>query len=332
MEMAQAIKLLTADGSVTIANADWPSMGITASNLEVPIYLKDGIVRFVYAGKPEGQNAPSPMTVNTGTVNISGLSVDLTEADPRLNAPKDYLFAQNIAINNVLAARCGKYIPLFSNASSASGLLSATLVECNRLPLSQLATQNVKANDGTAKVVWSVQQVQIGSPVVNALLEVLSKSEAGSSLRGDIKDATISVANGKVTQDTTLSLGENAGRAIRFAGGVDMTSLKLNDFIVNLPTSLLKQFSKDLAKYLPAGVDVGLKGLVTSPQLDLGNSVNKMFGDAAKKALMGNLLGGDKNDKGGDKTQPSDQKAVDPIGGLLDQLGKKKDKKKKKDN
>jgi len=39
MEMAQAIKLLTADGSVAIASADWPSMGIVASNLEVPIFL-----------------------------------------------------------------------------------------------------------------------------------------------------------------------------------------------------------------------------------------------------------------------------------------------------
>ncbi len=54
----EAIKLLSADGSVTIANVEWPSMGVTASNIEIPFTLKDGIVRLVYAGKPEDQNRP----------------------------------------------------------------------------------------------------------------------------------------------------------------------------------------------------------------------------------------------------------------------------------
>ena len=327
----EAVKSLSADGSVVIATAKWPSNGVDASNLEIPFTLKDGVLRTVY-NKPEGQNLPSPLTLNTGEVNISNLSIDLTQKDPRLTTPKDYVLANKIALNNVLAAKAGKYIPLFSEAKSASGLVSVTIKECTKLPLSSLMTHAGASNDGTATIVYNVQQVQISNPTIDVILAAINEKDFGNSLRGDIRDARVTIANGEVTQDTTLSLGENAGRAIRFAGGVNMESLKLNDFIVNLPSSLLKQFSKDLEKYLPAGVDVGLKGLVTSPKLDLGNSVNKMFGDAAKKAAMDNLLGGNKKKADPNApaaSQPTDKKGDDPIGNIFDQLNKKKDKKKK---
>ncbi len=240
------------------------------------------------------------------------------------------MVADKIALNNVLAAKAGKYIPLFSDANSASGLVSVTFAECNRLPLSNLMTHEGKSNDGTAKIVYSVTQVQIGSPVVTQLLAIMSKEEAGDSLRGDINNATINIANGQVTQDTTLTFGQNKGRGIRFAGGVTMESLRLNDFVVNLSPTLLKQFSKDLAKYLPDGVDIGLKGLVTSPKLDVGSSINKMFGDAAKKAAVDALTGGNK-DKKADPNDPNAKKD-DPLGGLGDLFNKdkKKDKDKKK--
>ena len=99
-------------------------------------------------------------------------TVDLTQPDPRLSTPKDYVLAEKIALNNVLAAKAGKYIPLFSSANSASGAVSVTFAECNRLPLSNLMTHEGKSNDGSAKIIYSVEQVKIGSDMINTLLQM----------------------------------------------------------------------------------------------------------------------------------------------------------------
>ncbi len=322
----EGIKSLNADGSFVIATAKWPSNGIDASNLEIPFTLKDGILRTVY-NKPEGQNLPSPMTVNTGEVNIGNLSIDLTQLDPRLTAPPNYLFARKIALNNAIAAQLGKLSPLFFGADKASGLFSLTLIECKKLPLSKLATLKVPENDGTIRSTYSVDQLQINGTVATLIGAI---SETGDSLRGDVKDATIEIANGEVTQDTKLTLGQQGNFGLRLYGGVNLESLRLDNFFINLPPSMLKQIDKNLRKYLPDGVDIALKGAIGKGMtLDSDKTIKNLIGEAAKKALTDNLLGGGKKKDDKNATTQPDKKADDPIGGILDQLGKKKDKKKK---
>ncbi len=327
VDFAKAIKLLTASGDVEVATAKWPSNGVDASNIVVPFTLKDGLLRPVYAGKLEGQNQATPMIVNTGKVFIGGLVVDLTQPDPRLSIPPNYVLADKISLNSVLGSQIGKLSPLFFGADQATGLVSVTITECNKFPLSKLATHTGPANDGDIKLVYNVDQLKIDGGMATLIGAI---ADTGNSLRGDVRNATISIANGEVKQDTTLTIGERGNLGLRLYGGVNLESLKLDNFFVNFPSSMLGKVDRNLMKYLPAGVDVAMKGTIGGKMsLDPGNSIKNMVADAVKKAALGSILG--RNDKpdntAGPTSQPAQPKPDDTIKDLTDLFGKKKKKK-----
>ncbi len=77
----EAIAMINLGGYVTVDSLS--TSGITIGNLDLPLQLKGGILRTVYADQPEGQNAPKAATCNEGTLDIGLLTVDL-RSDPML--------------------------------------------------------------------------------------------------------------------------------------------------------------------------------------------------------------------------------------------------------
>jgi hypothetical protein len=185
-----------------------------------------------------------------------------------------------------------------------------------------------------------------------------SNSSQADAFDGDIRNAVVTLDAGQTTQDITLELVDPSGSAaaaaakqaqspragqavpaaaaeqpkpqpmlLTFKGDIRLLDLKQN-LDVNFPTPLFvkfipnKGFANSIQEIFPNGIPLTLKGHTNKPEIDVGAFVKKA-GSAKLDQLIGG--GGEKGDKAGD----GKDKKSDPIGGLLDQLGKKKKDKSK---
>ncbi|HSV13154.1 MAG TPA: hypothetical protein VLI90_02770, partial [Tepidisphaeraceae bacterium] len=78
--MQQAIRQLSADADLAVGLFDYNGMHI--ENLDVPISLRDGKASTIYADKPTGQNAAPPAVANQGKLDLSNITIDLTQDPP----------------------------------------------------------------------------------------------------------------------------------------------------------------------------------------------------------------------------------------------------------
>ncbi len=330
LEWYESIRTIDAHGSLSVQLFD--TSGLKVENLEIPINLDKGQLAIVYAGKSKAERLPKPATCNGGTLDIGGAVVDLSQETLRLSIGKNQRLLRGVSINPLLGDSLGKYVnPIFTNSQRAKGLLDLTVNYCEGLALGE----KLKSSEsGRARVVFSIQEMEIANPLGSLMLGAipgLSLGKEADTFEGSIKDAVVTIEGGRTTQDVTLLLTDPsaaqqaaAGKAppqtatmpLRFQGDVNLANLA-QSIEVSLPTGLLGKFlrsDKDrrvFAQIFPDGVPLSLKGTTIKPKVDAGNIVQKI----AEGQIKG-LLGGDVADS--------------PLGGLLDNLGKKKEQDRKK--
>ena len=285
----QAVTLLKADGYLTVDHLS--TQGITLDNFNFPIDLNQGILRTVYADRPEGSNMAQPATCNGGTLDVGLVTVDL-RTDPMLlyvnggTAAGPHNLLQNVSINPAMSKTVLAKVlnnPAFVNAKQAQGLVTVTIGYVDRLPLSGLLTQSSPQNKGTAEVQYSVHGLQLGSE----LLAVFGNE----SVSADINNADVKLANGRVTEDTTMMIDGN--KPLRFAGVVVLATEQFAPMTAYIPTSLLGHLIPvQDQQYVPDQVVVPMKGDMNHPKLDLGQTIAHLIADAAKKAAINQLLQG----------------------------------------
>ena len=307
--------------------------------------LKDG-----KAFLAEPATGATKATLNGGELNVPPtLVLDLTAPDTRLSlvGGERARLVVGAKLNPILSSQIGKFLgPQFANATKATGLVDLTLLNADAVAVGE---KLYTTQSGSAKVALSIRNLLIENTlwsnafggVVQAVPGLGAQASRYTSLEGGITDAVITLANGEVTEDLTFNVldpatgGGDRSKAdsypLTFAGGVGLSDLKLNNFKMEFPRKLLSNwFGGDVDKvlgYLPEQVPVSLVGSASSPQakFDAGKllqgGLKNLAGKELDKATGGKL--GDNAD-GGQKPQSP----ADALGGLLDGLGKKKDKKK----
>jgi len=285
----QAVTMLKADGYLTIDSVS--TQGITVQNFDFPIDLTGGILRTVYADRPEGGNTAQPATCNGGTLDLGVITVDL-RSDPMLlyvsgaTAAGPHYILKDVSINPAMSKSIlGKVLnnPAFVGAKEARGLVSVSILQVDQLPLSGLMMQDSPLNKGAAEVQYSVKELQLGSE----LLAVFGNA----SVSAEIDNADVKFARGRVTEDTTMMIDGN--KPLRFAGVVVLATNQFAPMTATIPTALFAHLIPiNDRQYIPDSVVVPMKGDMDHPKLELDQTIAQLVKDAAKKAIMNGLLQG----------------------------------------
>ncbi|MDB5330659.1 MAG: hypothetical protein JWP03_1810 [Phycisphaerales bacterium] len=336
----QAITTLKAKGEIVLDSFEHG--GATLTGWALPFTLAGGNVRVAYADKPEGQNLPAPAKLNGGNFVLGGATVNLATAHPRLNIPAGTKILENVSLNPLFASTfLGDYVnnPLFVGANQATGLLTAIVNRCERLPIDSTVTLPDPSNDGVLDMTMSVKQIQIGNPMLAQISQQIgSVTGSGvnfSSLRGDIPTFTVKIEHGVVTQDMTLAFGESK-RPFHLFGDVALNTRQMH-MTADFPWTMFGMTpSKQLSAVMGDGVKLPLAGTVNKPQFNLVGLVQSNVQDNLKKNLtnpadaqnlLNNIMGKkDKNAPNTPNNQPSQQPAQQNPADLLGNLFNKKDK------
>ncbi len=363
----ESVKSLEADGSVGVEFLDLPQ-GLTVQNLDLGFTLKKGVFAILpgkvgarkptpeesqdakangsgLAGllgggddssKPNENTAPAPKKkkgakpaadvipesgyANTGAINLGGITVDLSTPNFATSVPNDKQLLKGVRLNPVLADTLGKFGAVaLVGSDNPKGLVNLRVAECQNVPLGAIAT---RAKDVNAKLVLSVDDLELKGLFPNLLAQAADLGSDG--LQGSIPDSTITVTAGQAKTDLTILVDKEMadektgkkslqGQPIKFVGGLSLADLKLRDFAINIGPELL---IRDLRKIAPNGATLPLTGTADKPNLDVGKFISE---NAIKGLIPG--LGGDKSKDGKDDGGG--------LGGILDQLGKKKKDKEK---
>lgn len=319
-----AIKSLVVTGGVGVAGAKVPGYGLDLTGFEPNFDMKQGVLTVAMA-KPAG--------LNGGRLSVAGTAVDLGQTTPRLSMPDNHVLIEGVALNRVIADQMGRVLgPLFVQTDQASGLLKVTFVKCDRLPLGELATQPVAANDGMTEFTINIADLQLIGGFAGDFIRNIPGM--GGLFVGNVTNAKFVVKNGVVTQDLPITLGKGVTGDIRFSGNIELAPpQRLNPLQVRVGSALLRDkipFVKDVVK-LADPVFV-IKGTVSEPKLDFAKGIEQWVKDQAGGILPG-LLGGGGQQGGGQPADKSGQTPPpakeDPLGNLLKGLGGGKDKKPK---
>ncbi len=306
----EAIKTVHADGDLAVATFDYD--GLSMQNFVVPFTLDGGQLVTVYYGKPAGQNTAPPAAANGGTLDLSNLTVDLTQDPIRLTSPANKQVISQMTINPLFAQSFLAKVfnnPVFAGAQEATGLLDLTIVDCNALPLGKLVTLPDPANTGVADLTMSLTKLNIGLQGVSGLGSALKTD----SFTANVNGATVSVAKGISTQHISFATGQyslNLDGSVRLADeAFDPMELSLGP----LPAIFghLGVRDPNVVKNLPDRVTVPVEGTVDHAKVNLVKAFGKAGADAAKKAIANRLIGGNGDGSGG----------KNPLGGLLKKLG-----------
>jgi hypothetical protein len=257
--------------------------GISIAKLDLPFWLKDGVLRTVYQGKPEGANLPGVAACNGGTLNFGEVMVDLRGSPPRVSLPlataghPQKLF-KNVALTPGMAKSLFGAVlnnPLFSGSDSTRGYVDLSVSRLSDLPLGDLIKQKSPANTGVAQASYSVRDVGLSGGIMSDL-------GFPDGTVAQINNATVSVQNGKVTQDSTVQL--SATQSIRLAGVVKLQMMTFAPMNVYVPKALLAaKIDKNLLAVFPDPIQVPLKGNVSRPKVNLDQFIK----DAAKESILG---------------------------------------------
>ena len=323
----QSLKPLHVAGNVAVDSADYKAKGVRLDKLVLPFSLSNGVLRTMYEMPQNTYKAADPATCNTGTLDLSNITVDMTGEFIRVSMPADKSIAKGVQLNPVLSSTLGKYLSvIFVNTEKASGSLDMKTIRCDRLPLGALMYELDKAkNDGSAEFAVNITNLDLASSGMNTVLSLLKFQTSGQSrVTCNIQDARVAIAAGLCTHKLNLALGQ---RPISFNGELRLRDNYYNYLRAEVTADMLSGWvgSSDLVKYLPDKVGVQFYGPMTALKLD-DSSLKDLAKDALKKQLQQRLLGGGKTTTG-NEAKPAD-KATDAVDTLVDIFGKKKDKKK----
>ena len=304
-----AVQSLLAHGELQFGHFSTKSCGIALDNGAIPFDLQGGTARLRYFGKPDGQNLPTPITCNDGKINLGGLVADLRTEHILVSSPSDLQLMDKVSLNPVLAKKgLGDYLnnPLFVGASEATGDVSLLIHSCN-----QVAVDNLGVSEGKALLDLTIGRLQLGNPTLAKLLP----GSLLNSLRGEVPAYHISIDHHKLTQDFTFVVLQQK-RPIHLTGEVDLASKEMGSTTLDLPWALFGVGDKSLQKYLPDGIQIPFTGKSNGakPGIDVNQMVQKHIGEAGKKYLQDQLLGGGKKSA---TSQPADNDPLKLLGGLL---------------
>lgn len=292
----EAIKTLEAWGDLQLGEsyAEGISLALPNQPAGIPFTLKDGHLRLVYHDKPEGQNEPAAIACNSGTLSLAGIyNVDLTDPNMATTMEKPGDVLVNISMNPALA----QYgladflnVPTFSGAKDAKGLLSLKILKMQSLPLSAAMMNPPAGMHYTLKVQYSITGLVIGSDMIDQVVSMVSKS--GSSITTEIRDGTVSLVDGMVTEDSTLAINRSP---LRIAGNVKLADRTFAPMTIYFPIALFgAKVPSGLAGTLPSQVPIPLEGSMASPQFHPELALPKLLEGAGTKGLLNGLLGGHK--------------------------------------
>ncbi|MCC6422368.1 MAG: hypothetical protein IT447_02730 [Phycisphaerales bacterium] len=315
----QAIHSLKATGSIAVAKLE--TKGLTFEDLDLPILLKDGKLTFESAIDVAALQKKPLASCNGGTVDLSGIVIDLSQEHPRISTPKDHILIHRMRLNPVLAnTALGDITPLFADPKQVNGVVDLTIVECDQLPLDNLLTQQSHTNTGRAEVLLSVTELNIVNQFANFMLGIFDqRALAGQGLQGNIKDARITLEGGVATQNLVFELGRYP---LAFNGKVGLANQRFMPMNITLPPTLLRMIDKNLIKYLPEGIAIPITGTTHNFQIQIEQVIPNLLAEAGKRALIESLGGNRNNRDDKEQANPNGRKKDDnnPLGGLEELL------------
>ncbi len=325
----EAVKSLTASGGLTVQKLSY--QGIDLADLDLPLYLlPGGQLVTVYADRPREKRHPTPATVNGGTIDLGGFTIDLGHEQPRLSIPAKQNLLLGVSMNPIFADNVlGKFLnPSFVDPEEARGLIDVTVGEVTNVPLGDLITRK---NDGRAHLIMSIREVNIGNKFINDLLGKLDVDTRDGAILANIRDARITIEDGILTQDLDFMLDSFT---LAFDGRVRLSDQRMLPLNMSIPTARLRALGEDLRKYVPETITIPITGTTTAPKWNLDVVVQNLAVEAGKKALLGGArdraLGRDPAPAPPSTTQPAPPRRDDPLGGLLEGiLNRARDQEKK---
>jgi hypothetical protein len=234
----KSIKDVKLNGDLAVGTLTLPALGADVSNLTVPLTLREGIAKLAYPDNAP-QTMPAPATFNQGTLDLGGMSLDLTAAQPRFSSLPNKQLISSAKLNPVLMQVCGKLVgSLFATAQQARGYLDVTIDKADGVALGD---QLYSKHSGSAKVTFSVRNLDMNNPigsqmagqVLGQLAPALSSVLGGSSdtsgqdtsqadtFQGDIQNATIVLAGGVVTSNVVFNLQPSSAAQANAGQGND---------------------------------------------------------------------------------------------------------------
>lgn len=349
LEFRRAVKRLVVDGSIAVPLVEGD--GLRLENLEIPISLREGRLATIPFG--EAAVPPAPATLNGGVLNLNNFIVDLTGDAPRLTIEDNHVLMQDVAMSPMMMQAGGQYLNfLFADATEAQGVLTVGISYCRELALGERITS---AKSGTAKVVFSVQQLQLANPKggwlagqlaaaierslggklpVGQLLDLDVNKGVADVYKGRIREAVVMIEAGRIYEDITLEVIdpnkaldviaaeqriEEETFPLRIQGEVGLKNLQ-QDLTFHVPPQLLDKWfrNKRIVELLPEGLPVALGGTPTQPTVDFGNVASRVAQGLIQQQLPGVLGGGEGRD-----APASPEEA---IGGLLERLGGRRER------
>ncbi|MGA2584114.1 MAG: hypothetical protein ABSG31_12620 [Tepidisphaeraceae bacterium] len=279
----RAIATVVASGALGIGHIS--TNGITIDNFELPFALKDGIFYTKYADLPDGQNAPKAAQCNSGTITVPIIVSDLTSDDMLTSIPaaapnNPAPILTNISLNPALAKTMfGKLLnnPLFLGASSANGQVNLKVLKMQTVPMSALVDEQTPKNPGVAEIQYSISKLQMGSPLL-ALLPGWN-----TSLSAEINNGDVQLAQGVITEDSTLMLNGNA--PLRAWGKVGLQTKQFMPMQMSIPRVLFERaIPGNIRQWLPQYYVAVMKGNMDHPQVSI--DLKQLAADAAKQAAL----------------------------------------------
>ncbi|QOV88714.1 AsmA family protein [Humisphaera borealis] len=280
---AVALRSLIARGSVALDLVE--AEGLTIQKLDIPVTLVGGVMKVIDDSKPEGQQKPTPIACNSGTIDLGGIAIDLNGEFPLLNIPANLPLLSKVQLNPALAKSLGDLVnnPLFVPSAETKGIMDVTIVECRDVPLGKMLKVNSRENKGYAVATFSFSGAQFKNTTVTDLLGYL-KVDA-DSLQGSIRDGKVTYSRGYIGHDMTFVLGERQERTIHLYGRVKMADSTLEPLTMLFSASW---FGGDIAKFVPKGVPLSMTGNFSAPRYN--------FATAVHEALTQNYLSGKPED------------------------------------
>jgi len=275
------LEYVTVRGSVFLSQFEY--QGMLAEDIEEGLYFDKGILQTIYKDKPYAQYA-KPAKYSGGTIDLSGLSIDILAEHPRVTAlRKNYALLENVEIKREFVdAYLGKASPWFTGAQDARGKMTVMVKELNRLPLDEALTKPRKKEVGRGSVTFSITDLRLKPPLMGLIGRFLNlKINSDGTFSADIKDAQVAVENGRVDSDITLNFG---GQPLRNKGIVSLRNDEIVNMTMFIPKTLLANIPVDM-RMLKDEIEVPVKGDLRRPQMDIPQAALKSV-----KIVPDNLL------------------------------------------
>jgi hypothetical protein len=204
----------TFEGGLTLPRV--AASGVDVRNLALDL---------VYSNGGLAVRQPEPAAMNSGTLSLDGLNIDLSGEEPLLFVSRPKTILQNVQLNPVLAEAAGPYLSQFlASSDSATGDVTLSIDSSRRFPLSAALTER-----GSLDMTLTLDNLDIegdainlvGSALADAVAPGTGRAVGGNDLLGGLAELN-------------RQLGGKDGPLKDLAALQDLTSIdRLRGFVKN---------------------------------------------------------------------------------------------------